>query len=556
MSLTRTSTDGESAPLARRPASRGRNALTGTLALIRLILRRDRIRIPVWIGGVVAFLALSAVSVPEVYPTEADLQARGDFVQSPVLTIFSGPGYGADDYTVGAMVANEYLIYGVVAVALMSILMVIRHTRAEEETGRAELVSASVVGHRAAPTAALIVAVATNLLIGAATALALTASLAELSSVGSWVFGLSMASAGIVLAALAAVTAQVTQHARGATGIAVTVLAVFFVLRAAGDMGDDRTLSWVSPIGWVQSTRAYVDERWWPLLLPLVLSLLLTAVAYGLASRRDVTAGLVAPRPGPPGASRTLATSGGMALRLQWSSLAAWGAGLLMFGAVLGSLVGEVETFLDENPQLQDFFGAEEGTALVGAFLSTVMLLLALLTTGYAVAAALRLRTEETAGRAEPLLATAVTRGRWARGHLAVVMGGGAAVLVGVAVCVGVVAAIEHGQSSWVTDILGLGLAHVPAMWLIVGVVVALYGLLPRVASLGWAALVYAAVVGLMGDAFDMPEGARVLSPFHHVPGLPLDEISLTPLVALTVAGAVLVVIGLAGLQRRDINVT
>lgn len=556
MSSPRTDAPQARPPAPPGPGRHGCGPLAGTAALIRLILRRDRIRIPAWTAGVVGFLTASAASVPDIYPTAAELQARGDFVQSPVLTIFSGPGYGAENYTVGAMVANEYLIYGVGALALMSSFMVVRHTRAEEESGRAELVRAAVVGRHAVLTAALIVATGVNLLIGALTALALATSVAELPAVGSWAFGLSMAAAGTVFATVAGVAAQLTEHARGAIGTAVAALAVSFVLRAAGDMGDDRVLSWASPIGWVQSTRAYVDERWWPLLLPVAFALLLTAAAYALASRRDVTAGLIPPRPGPSHASQRLAHPGGLALRLQRTHLAAWGIGLVAFGSVFGSLVGEVEIFLDEAPELQEFFGAAGNGALVEAFLSTVMLLLSLLATGYALAVALRLRSEESAGRAEPLLATAITRWRWASGHLAVAMGGGAAILLATAAGVGIVAAIQLRDASWVATMLGAGLVHVPAMWLVVGVTVALYGLVPRAAAWGWAVLGYAAVVGLMGDGLDLPEGARVLSPFHHVPELPGDEIGVTPLVVLALATAFLVGIGWAGLRHRDINVT
>ena len=546
----------QASPPTNAPLHAPGGALTGTATLLLLALRRDRVRLPVWLAGVVGFLTISALSVPDLYPTAAERQARGDFVRSPVLTIFSGPGYGADDYTVGAMVANEYLIYGVVAVAVMSIFLVVRHTRAEEEAGRVELVRSSVVGAQAAPTAALLVAVGANLAIGAATALALTASLPELSALGSWTFGLSMAASGIVFAAVAAVAAQVTEHSRGAIGIAVSSLAVAFVLRAVGDIGDGRALSWASPIGWAQSTRAYVDERAWPLLLSLLAAALLTSVAYALASRRDVAAGLVAPRPGPARAAPWLARPEGLALRLQRGSVTAWALGLLAFGAVFGSLLGEVEVFLADNPQLQEVFGATEDGALVDAFLATAMLLLGLLATGWALSATLQLRSDERAGLVEPLLATPLTRGRWAGGQLVVTLLGGAAVLMAAAAGVGTAAAIERGEGSWLLDMLAAGLAYVPAMWLTAAVAFALIGLAPRAAALGWMVLLHAAVVGLMGDALDLPEGVRALSPFHHVPELPGEDIAFTAPAALAAAAAAATTLGLAAIRRRDINVT
>ena len=242
-------------------------------------------------------------------------------------------------------------------------------------------------------------------------------------------------------------------------------------------------------------------------------------------------------------------------MRLHRATLVAWGVGLTAFGAVFGSLVGEVQAFLDENPQLQEFFGAAGGGGLVEAFLRTVMLMLALLATGYAISATLMLRNEERDGRAEPLLATGITRARWLGSHLLVAFGGGAAVLIGAAAGAGTLAAIERGQASWLADTLAAGLVHVPPMWLTAALVVALYGVLPRAVALGWVVLVYAAVVGFMGDLLDLPERARALSPFHHVPDLPGGEVDLLPLAVLALTAAALVVVGLLGLRRRDIDV-
>jgi ABC-2 type transport system permease protein len=556
--VTRSQTDAPARQTAAPPRTGviAGGSLVGTATLIRLTLRRDRIRIPAWTVGVVAFLAASAGSVPELYPTAEELLARGAFVSNPVLAIFTGPGYGTEGYTVGAMVANEYLIYGVLGVALMSIFMVVRHTRAEEESGRSELVRAAVVGRHASLSAVLIVAVGVNLLIGAATAVTLSASLDELSTPGSWAFGLSMAAAGIVFAAVAGVAAQVIEHARGAIGLSLAALGVAFVLRAVGDMGDDRALSWLSPVGWVQSTRAYVDERWWPLLLPVGLALLFAVVAYVLAGRRDVGAGLVPPRPGPSRAAPWLGRPGGVALHLQRPSLIAWSLGLVVLGAVFGSLVGEVERFLADSPELAEFFGATEDGAMVEAFLGVVTALLSLLATVYAVTAVLRLRNEEGAGRAEPLLATAISRWRWAAGHLGIALGGGALIVLGAAAAVGVAAAIQRGDAALIGDMLGAGAAQVPALWFVVAVIVALYGLSSRAAPLGWVVLAYAGVVELLGETLELSDGARALSPFHHVPDLPGGDVEILPLLTLAGAAAVLLGIGWSALRRRDINVT
>jgi ABC-2 type transport system permease protein len=546
--------------LTRTPAPRAvvpRSSLAGAGTLMRLILRRDRIRILLWTLGIVGGIAGSAASFADVFPTMAERGPRAELMASPMMRALNGPGYGLDDYTLGAMVANELLVLGALAAAVMSLLMVVRHTRAEEEAGRTELLRATVSGAFAAPAAALTVAVGVNLVIGALTAVALVGAVDALDAVGAWAFGLALAMVGVVFAAVAVVAAQVSEHARAATGLAATTLGVAFALRAIGDMGgvDDRALSWASPLGWAHSARAFVDERWWPLLLGVALAGAIVAAAFALATRRDDAAGLVRPRPGAARASRLLVRPTGLALRLQRGSIVAWSVGLALLGAAFGGVIGEIEAFLAENPRLEDILAGADG-GLVDAFLATVVRIIALLATGYALSAALRLRSEETEGRAEPLLATPLPRTRWVAGHLWVALGGSTAVLLAGAAGLGAAAALDQGEGALLGELLLAGLVYLPALWLVIGVVVALVGLAPRAAGAAWVVLAHALVVGLLGDVLDLPEAVRALSPLHHVPALPGADVTAAPLLALGGLAAALVAAGLAAFRRRDVSVT
>ncbi|MGH3977993.1 MAG: ABC transporter permease, partial [Pseudonocardiaceae bacterium] len=258
-------------------------ALDGTGTLIRLMLRRDRIRIPVWIAAIIGLVLLTAQSIKGLYPTPADLAAAAAVIENnPTALVMNGPAQGLD--TLGGRIAFELGAFGAVVVALMSLLMVGRHTRAEEETGRTELVRAAVVGRYAPVSAALLVTAVANVLVGAAIAAGLVGM--DLPLTGSLTLGAAFATVGLVFAGVAAVAAQVTEHTRGAYGLAVAVLGLAFVLRAAGDVGDG-TLSWLSPIGWGQASRPFASERWWPLLLAVAAAALLVAAALALGARRD-----------------------------------------------------------------------------------------------------------------------------------------------------------------------------------------------------------------------------------------------------------------------------
>jgi ABC-2 type transport system permease protein len=194
-------------------------SFTGTWTLVRFILRRDRIRIPIWIVAFLITMVGVAAIFPDTYPSDADRQVRATLIENPAMRIPLGPIHGTEDYTFGAMMASEMLGLSAVVIALMSIFMIVRHTRAEEESGREELVRASVVGRYAGMSAALIVTAAVNIAIGLTSGVGLNLTLVELDLEGSLLYGAAMAASGIAFATITAVTVQVNEFTRGARGM-------------------------------------------------------------------------------------------------------------------------------------------------------------------------------------------------------------------------------------------------------------------------------------------------------------------------------------------------
>lgn len=544
-------------PAPTRPAARNTHPLAGTGTLIHFILRRDRVRLPVWIGSLSFITVALIAALPDIYLDAADRQVRAELMTNPGTRAISGPGYGLDDYTFGAMVANEYLSWVAIFVALMSILLMVRHTRAEEETGRAELVRSYVVGRHAQTTAALVVISAASLLVGLLIALGTgSLGLESIDWSGSLLFGAALASIGVVFAAITAVTAQVNEHARGAAGLAGTAFGVAYLLRAAGDMSEPGggTVSWLSPVGWAQQTRVYVDDRWWPLLLSAALTVVAVALAYRLSTRRDVGAGLVRSRPGAPTAPATLSSTLGLAWRLHRASVMWWGAALLIFGLGYGSLVSEVESFVEEFSAMESMVEVIGGDTVIETFLAMIVSLMAIAAAVFATLTVLRLRSEESAGRAEPVLATATSRMRWVASHLAVAALGSAVILLLGGAGLGVTVSATLGDATVLPDLLGAAAAYLPAVWLTAAFGVALFGAVPRASVLVWLVIAYAAVIGSFAAILDLPDWTLDLSPFGHIPALPAVDMNWTPVAVLTLIAAVLTLIGLVGFRSRDLE--
>ncbi|MEV5162596.1 ABC transporter permease [Streptomyces sp. NPDC053728] len=532
-------------------------ALAGTRTLVRFNLRRDRVRLPVWVLALFLSTLATADKFTTLYAAPEDRASLLATMDSPAGLAMTGPRHYLDDYTFGSMLGHQMLGFLAVLVGLMSVLIVTRHTRDEEETNRAELVRSTVVGRHAHLAAALWVAVIADLSLAVLLAAGLGAmDLGPDGAAGALVYGLAHAAVGLVFAGVAAITTQITAHTRGASGMALAVIGLAYVLRAAGDAGGDDALSWLSPIGWIQRTYPYVDNRWWPLLLCAALAVLCAGTGFVLSTRRDVGAGLRAGRPGSPTASRALLGPLGFALRLHRSVLAGFVAGLFVMGAMYGSILGEVEDMLGSIDQIQEALRRIGGATMAESFASMIMVILAVVASVYVVMASLRPLAEEHAGRAEPLLATGLSRARWAGSHLAVALAGGTALLLAGGLGIGVLGAASTDDPGLVLSLTGAALAYAPALWVTAGVASVLFGWLPRAARAAWTVPVYAFVTGYLGQLLRFPDWTNDLSPFGHVPKLPAAPMEWTPLAVLTVIAAALVLFGLEGFRRRDLQTT
>lgn len=538
--------------VTRTPAAAG--ALAGTRALLRFALRRDRVRLPVWILALFLGTLSAAGKFTSLY---ADPQARDsltDTMASPAGLAMTGPRHYLDDYTFGAMLGHQMLGFLAVLVGLMNVLVVTRHTRDEEETGRAELVRSAVVGRHAQLAAALWVAVVADL----ALALLLAAGL------------------GATDLAPERSRARSSTASRTPPSVWSSPVSPRSPRRSPPTPGPRPARPWPSsasptPCG-PPVTRAGTTgcpgspHRLGPALLPLRGQPLVAPAALRGTRRplrRDGIRPVDAARRGrraarrparPPYRLRRAARPLGLALRLHRPLLAGFGAGLFLMGAMYGSVLGEADGMLKDIDQVQEALRRIGGTSPAESFASMIMVILTVVASVYVVTAALRPLAEEHAGRAEPLLATGLSRVRWAGGHLAVALGGGTALLLLGGLGIGITGAASTGDPGLVLSLTGAALAYAPALWVTAGIAAVLFGRLPRAARAAWTVPVYAFVTGYLGQLLGFPGWTNDLSPFGHVPRLPAAPVDGTPLTVLTLVAAALVLVGLDGFRRRDLE--
>ena len=487
-----------------------------------------------------------AVSIDELYPTVTERQIYAQTVAVSHANIaFNGRGYGLT--TVGGITAYEIGFIGQLLFPVLGVVLAVRLTRREEEAGRWELLTAGRVG-RLAPLGAA------ALLVTAAATAAAGLMVAGMAAVGLPAAGSAWyaAGAGTCIAFFGAVgilLGQLCQGARTASLAGLVVVLAAFLSRASADVLDsDAALA--SPLGWLPEVRSFGGPQAWPLLAYGGGAIVLLVVAAAVAHRRDIGAGVLAPRPGPPDARRGLATTLGLTWRLCRGAVFGCAALGAIWAVVTGLLGEEMSRLVEANPGILAAVGLTRG--------SDLMLLMATIITGATAAAVgvqagTRLAAEEGSGRLGAVLSTRVRRARlwlvwWTTAVLASQLVLGLSSLT-----LGLSTMAVTGEREDLRTALEVGAGYAVPVAFVTALSAALAALGPRVPAVGWIVVAWIVTVGFLDEALRLPEWSRDLSPLHLVGRLPIDDVDQLATVGLGAAAVLLLGATVLRFSRRDL---
>ncbi|MCU1442065.1 MAG: hypothetical protein JWQ59_215 [Cryobacterium sp.] len=533
------------------------------VTLLRIRARRDRWQFVIWVGAFALLLAFTAAAMNATYGTQASREAVLRFAAGdPALLVVRGAPQGT---SLGAMVAFEIMAFTGLLMGLMNTFLAVRHTRADEEYGRAELVAATSAGRELPTLATTLWGVILNVAVALVIFLALVVGGLEMR--GSLVFASAMGATGITFLGVGLLTSQVFSTSRAANGSAAGLVGLAYILRGVGDAtgtrADDGIIvtsgwaSWLSPIGWAQQTSPYGLNQWWPMLLCIVAGAVLVAVTLALQSVRDSGAGLVAARAGRSTASPALRGPLGLAWRLQRASVIGWALGALALALLAGSLGPTSISTVTEDPQLSQAVRSlvPGGTGgLMEVFIAAMMGIVGLTVAGCVLQVVMRLRQEEAWGTAEAVLATRVGRMSWFSGFLVVGLIAAVLILLLCGLLTGTMLAAAGGDETLFGKSVAAAAAQLPAVLVYLTVLGLVFALAPRATvGVGWAMLAVGAFLGEFGGLLKLPEWARNISPFTHTPTVPLPNADWSGawwMLAVAVAAAITAFVAV---RRRDL---
>ncbi len=525
--------------------------LAGLPVLLGLMVRRDRFTITAWTIGMGIFALYVVAAIPMAYGENGALGESAGLFADPMSRLLIGPAYGFDDPTFAQFVTNGYGLYFLLLAALMSILSVSRHTRADEQTTRAELLRANVVGRHATLTAAMLLTVIANVAISLAILL-ITLLVGGYAFNGLALFAVGIGLTGVAFAGVTAITVQLSEYSRGASGLAGMVLGAAFVIRGGGDLAavGGSTLSWFAPLAWAQQTAPFVLDRWWPLLLPLAFAIVTTMCGFWLSTKRDFGASHFQVKPGAASAPARWGTALGWAWRQQRALIFTWTAALVVGGLAFGAFSEALQDA--ELPEIfADLFTSDD---LLMGYLAYMAKFMPYFVAAFTVMAVQTLRSEETTTRLESILAMPITRHHWLFAQLAVTAVAATAISLVVGWATGVGAAVVVDDWSLVPDIGWATLNYVPAVLVVLGLTTFLFGVMPRLIPLAWLLVGYAVFLGSFGDLLDVPSWVLGISPFAHPAEMPVERFEVMPCLILSLIAVVGIVCGVFGFRRRDVS--
>lgn len=525
------------------------SATTGARPLLKVAMKQDARNIGPW---VFLISMLSATSIMAYRWIFSDLADRRSFSMAlganPALELVFGPARnlltndGFNAWRAGQL--------GAFFAGLMAILVVVRNSRADEDSGQAELIASGVITRQA------------RLLVAVAMAAIAAVALGVVCFLLTWAFGgdpadTAMISAtftcsALMFAGVAAVAAQLGSDARTASSIAIAVLGVFYVARGYLDSsGAEEWTQWLTPFGWLEQTKPALDNNWWPLLPCIALFLVLVAVATVLQQHRDFGLGMVSPKPAAaeaPGFSIW-----GLALRLNRGGIITWFVAFAFLGLVFGNLATSIGDVIKDNPAMQAIIasGAASQDDLGFAFVATILQIVGIIAAVMGVQVVMRMYSEEVEYRAEPLLAGSLARPKYLLSNAVVALAGTALGMTIAGTVLGLVASTRGSMSFG--DVLRQAVSTIPAVWVLVCLALALVANKPSKRFVGWLAIVATFALTLLGPSFKLPEYILGISPLHHVPNVASVAASWTGLWVVCGVAVLFFAAAMGGYRRRDV---
>lgn len=517
-------------------------------------LKRDWKKNIIWILGLGLFAGAYVPAFEEIGKGQG-LIGMYETMQNPAMISMVGPTPidKAADYTLGAMYANEMLLFCGLFAMIMAALHVVSHTRKEEDHGLTELVRSFQVGRQANSLAVMMEIVIINILLALSIGVVMTSfGAATISTEGSFLFGASIGIAGILGASIALVMAQIMPTSSGATGSSLGIVGLLYIVRAGTDVSNVN-LSMLNPMGWIYLTYPFTKNNWYPLIYGIVFCIIVVVMAFALEGGRDMGAGYLPEREGRATAKKSLLSIPALFMKLNKGVIISWSVAFVIMGAAYGSIYGDMQTFIEGNEMVSKMFMLA-GVSLEESFTGTIMMVMIGLVSILPIAIVNKLFSEESRLHLSQLYSTKVTRTQLYFTSVIIAVVAGVVGILLASVGLGGTAISAMGDSSVMNigDFIAAGYNFLPSVLFFVGLAALALGFAPKLGKLVYVYLGYSFALNYFGGILDLPDWFSKTAVQSWIPHMPVDKFDGATFATITVISIILIVLGYIGYVKRD----
>ena len=527
-----------------------RFANSGTL--FRFALRRDRIFLPLWVSGIVAFAVLCAPLFTQVAKSPVELAMYAETMKNPAMLALCGPLY-AEPYTYGVMYTQLMTVWIFISIATMNVFLVARHTRKDEEDGKLEVLRSLPVGRVAILSSAWMMTILANSLIGTFSAAGLALlGIESMTTGGCFLLGGLFFAVGMFFAAAAMLFSQLCTTSRSMIGGCFLSLGIFYLIAAMGNVFGG-IMAYLSPLSIAFKSSPFAGNHIWPVFAILAATIAVASVAMRLSAKRDLGAGLLPQRRGRAHAQASLSSPFGLALRLTKKTAVAWVIIMFVLGMSYGSIFGDFESFISQSEMIQMILATGSGENMILSFMVYITLVMSLIASIPVINCVLKLRSEEKNNRLESVYARSVSKTELLLSYIVIAVVLSVALQAALSLGMWLAAAAVMDEPLPLADMMIAGLVKLPGIWLFAGISALLTGLLPKLTSLVWAYWGMSFFAVYFGRVMNIPEIFTKLSAFGALPNYPMDEFQTAPFVAVTAIAVALLVVGTVLYGKREV---
>lgn len=523
-----------------------------TFSLLRLKLKNERIKIIAYIVLISGFLIAMVPIFDQILKETINQKVLVETMNNPAMISMIGPVYVKDYYTTGSMYANYMTVFVGIMFAAWNILFVTKQTRYEEEMGISELVKSQPVGKYSDLTSTLISSLMVNVIVLILLIIGFIITMPDEKILSIINFSSSTVGFGFLFSAITLLFAQISSSSRITNTLSFLSLSIFYIMRAIGDVSVE-ALSLLSPLGLIYRTESFIKDYNWPIIVlffEIIIFLILSTI---LAKDRDLNSGKIKEAKGRNRLSSLIKGINSFNFKLQKSQIIIWTLVIIIFSAMYGSILGDLEGYIESSDLIRQMLTVNEGFSLTDQFIGLLMLIMSIITAIPVLIFFNNIRLEENKGHSEVVLTKPASRFRYLLSFIIL-----STIIALIYQILMAITTYSVGRQ-FLDEIPSLkvfiisALNYIPAILLTLSFGVLIIGIAPKFYWFSYLYLGYSFFIVYIGRILDLPETLEKLSPFAILPNYPLEDLSIKSIVILVILSVVFILSGIKGYKNRDL---